>query len=397
MSTLTDATVKRLPPPQTGNRIFYDDPPGFGVRITAAGVRAFVFNYRVRGSGRERRFTIGKYPSWSVGAARAKAQQLRRLVDQGGDPLGDIEAAREAPTVADLIARFDAEHIGPRLRKGTARAYRLLVRNHIAPHFGTHMKVADVAFADVDALHRKVTRGGSTYAANRCLAVLSKMFALSIRWGMRDSNPVRGVEKNTEAKRKRYLSGDELGALTKALAAHPDQQVSNIVRLLLLTGARSSEVMGMRWTDLDLTTGTWTKPASTTKQKSDHTVPLSAPARQLLSEVTRQTEVPWVFPSSNNKAGHVVTIERAWTTICKAAGIRGLRVHDLRHSFASTLASSGGTLPLIGALLGHSNAATTHRYAHIFQDPQRAAVEKVGAIITGTAPAEVVPLPAVRK
>jgi integrase len=284
--------------------------------------------------------------------------------------------------VADLIARFDAEHISPRLRKGTARAYRLLIRNHIAPHFGAHLKVTDVAFADVDALHRKVTRGGSTYAANRCLAVLSKMFALAIRWGMRDSNPVRGIERNPEAKRKRYLSNEELAALTKALATHPDPQVPYIIRLLLLTGARSSEVMGMRWTDIDLTTGTWTKPASTTKQKSDHTVPLSAPARQLLSEVNeRRTDAPWVFPSGNNKAGHVVTIERAWTAICKAAGIAGLRVHDLRHSFASQLASGGASLPLVGSLLGHSNAATTHRYTHLFQDPQRAAVERVGAVI----------------
>ena len=398
MSTLTDAVIKRLPLPKTGNRVHYDDQvPGFGCRVTAGGAKAFVLNYRTRG-GRERRITLGKVPSWSVGAARTEAKRLRRLIDQGEDPLGDIQAGREAPTVADLIVRFDEEHIGPRLRKGTARAYRSLVKKHITPYFGAHTKVVDVSFADVDALHRKVTKAGSTYAANRCLAVLSRMFGLARRWGWREDSPVRGVERNPEVKRKRYLSADELAALTKALAAYPDRQVPNIVRLLLLTGARSGEVMAMRWQDVDLGTGVWSKVASTTKQKADHTVAISGPARQLLSEIReRQTAPgPWVFPSTNNDSGHVITIERAWATICKAAGIINLRVHDLRHSFASTLASSGATLPLIGALLGHSSPATTHRYAHIFQDPQRAAVERVAAIVDAAGKDDVkepVPLP----
>src|SRR5262249_30844504 len=136
----------------------------------------------------------------------------------------------------------------------------------------------------------------------------------------------------------------------------------------------------------DLSAGIWTKPGSTTKQKTDHVTPLSAPARQLLSEIYERQSAngalgPWVFPSRANSRGHVVQITKAWRAICKRAGIEGLRVHDLRHSFASHLASGGASLPLIGALLGHSNPATTARYSHLFQDPQRAAVEKVGAVI----------------
>lgn len=387
MSTLTDAAVKRMRPSETGNRIEYDTMPGFGCRITAAGAKAFILNYRVHGTGRERRITIGRFPNWSVGAARTEAKRLRRLIDQGEDPLGNLQDERAAPTVADLIKRFDAEHIEPRLRKGSARTYRSVIKKHIAPHFGAHTRVADVAFEDIDALHRKVTKTGSTYAANRGVAILSKMFSLAQRWGMRDDNPVRGVERNPESKRKRYLSGDELARLTRSLAAYPDKQVANIIRLLLLSGARSGEVFSMCWTDLDLERGIWTKLASTTKQKADHTAPLSAPARQLLSEIRQQQTDKhkplgkYVFPSSNNPTGHTVTIERAWATICKAACITGLRVHDLRHSFASQLASSGASLPLIGALLGHSNPNTTHRYAHLFDDPQRAAVERVAAII----------------
>ena len=224
--------------------------------------------------------------------------------------------------------------------------------------------------------------------------MLSKMFSLAVRWRMRDDNPARGIEKNYEAKRKRYLKDDgelghELARLTKALAAYPEQRIANIFRLLLLTGARRGEVLAMEWGALDLGAGIWTKAGSTTKQKTDHVVPLSAPARQLLSEMQdeyirlhpKKPLGQYVFPGSGD-SGHVVAVKKAWRAITRAAGITGLRIHDLRHSFASQLASGGASLPLIGALLGHSNSTTTHRYAHLFDDPQRAAVERVGAVIT---------------
>ena len=284
--------------------------------------------------------------------------------------------------MAELLVRFDAEHVAARLRPGSQRHYRSIIRKHIAAHFGTHTKVRDVRFDDIDALHRRITRAGNAIAANRVLAVCSKLFALSVRWNMRDTNPVRGVEHNAEVKRRRYLAGDELQRLLKALAAYPDQQVPNIIRLLLLTGARVGEVRAMRWSDLDLSQGTWSKPASTTKQKRDHSAPLSAPARQLLSELhARGRAGDWVFPSDNSRVGHVASFEHKWISICEMAGIHGLHIHDLRHTHATMLASGGASLPLIGALLGHSNPTTTHRYAHLYDDPMRSAVEKVGAIV----------------
>jgi hypothetical protein len=253
---LTDAIVKRLPLPERASGIHTDGGiPGFGVRVTAAGARSFVLRYRVRGSGRERTYTIGSTASWQVTAARTEAKRLRRLIDQGGDPLGDLEAERSAPTVADLCDRFEQEHL-PRKRAGTAQAYRLVLAKHVRPHFGAHTKVADVTFEDVDALHRKISKSGAPYAANRTLAVLSKMFALAIRWNMCSDNPCRGIERNYEAKRMRYLSGDELARLTTALTAHPNKQIANTVRILLLTGARRGEVLSMRWADVDLSTGT---------------------------------------------------------------------------------------------------------------------------------------------
>jgi integrase len=384
---LTDTAVKRLPTPKTGKEITVDDEvTGFGARVTANGARSYILRYTTR-AGRERTYTIGDATVWRCTDARAKARDLRRDIEDGGDPLADIEAERSAPTVWELCDRFEAEHL-PRKRPRTADDYRRMLRIHVRPHFGRYTKVADVRFEDIDALHRKITKAGSTYAANRTIALLSKMFSLAVRWRMRPDNPAKGIERNYEAKRKRYLNGDELARLTGVLAKYPDKQAADIVRLLLLSGARRGEVLAMRWADVDLTEGVWTKLGSTTKQRTDHIVPLSAPARALLSDIAERyaREHPkkplgeYVFPGNGGQS-HVVDIKRPWRHILRAAGIAGLRLHDLRHSYASQLASGGASLPLIGALLGHSNPTTTARYSHLFDDPQRAATEKVGAII----------------
>ncbi len=388
---LTDSVVKSLPSPDAGNRITYDaDVKGFGIRVTAAGARAFVLNYRTR-SGRERRYTIGSFPDWKVAVARSEAAELKRRIDRGEDPQGNIEADRTARTVADMCQRFIDEHL-PKTRPSTAREYRSIIDTFVLPAM-KHLKVADVSYSDVDGLHRKVTGQGAKYRANRVVAVLSKMFSLAVRWGWRTDNPAKGIERNQEEKRHRYLTGDELGRLTIALAQHNDQQAANIIRLLLLTGARRGEVQAAMWDQLDLTAGVWTKPGSATKQKTEHRVPLSGPARQLLADLRTKAaeDAVYVFPGRGGE-GHRVEIKGDWAVICKAAGITAARMHDLRHTYASVLASAGLSLPVIGALLGHSQPATTARYSHLFDDPLRAATERVGAIIAGQPSAEVVQL-----
>lgn len=368
---LTDSIIKALPAPASSNRITYDaEMPGFGVRVTAAGARAFVLNYRA--GGRERRITIGQHPAWSVKAARDEAKRLRRIVDAGGDPLAEEQAEREAPTVADLCARY-AEHHLP--KKRSAKDDRAMLENDILPRL-RWAKVRDVRFTDIDKLHREISKR-APIRANRVVALVSKMFALAIRWEWRQDNPARGIERNPEHKRERYLSGEEMTRLTAALADHRDQQAANIVRVLLLTGARRGEVFAMRWADLDLEAGVWVKPSAHTKQKKAHRVPLSAPARQLLVSIPQTSE--YVFPG--RYSGRRIEIHGNWREICAAAKLEGLRVHDLRHSYASILASAGLSLPVIGALLGHTQAQTTARYAHLFDDPLRAATERVGAIV----------------
>jgi integrase len=376
---LTDSIVKQLPTPENGNEITKDVlVRGFGARVTAAGSRAFILGYRTR-VGRQRRYTIGSFPDWQTTAAREEARRLKRLIDAGGDPLAEIEAERGAPTVSDLIQRFLEEHVS-RKRPSTQTDYRIAIERHIRPAIGGK-KVAEATWADFDALHRKLTKAGTPTQANRVAAVTSKMFALAIKWRLRLDNPAKGIERNPETKRKRYAAPAELRRLMPALDRHPDQQGAAIFRLCMLTGCRSHEAMSARWDAIDLDAGVWTKPGTTTKQKVDHVVPLSAPARQLLGKLRRQTNGEWVFPAPDSRTGHRVTLTKSWQLLCKAAKVSGLRIHDLRHSFASQLVSQGASLPLIGALLGHTQAQTTARYAHLFDDPQRAAVERVGAVI----------------
>jgi integrase len=368
---LNDSIIKALPAPDTGNRITYDaEMPGFGVRVTAAGARAFVLNYRT--GGRERRITIGQHPAWSVKAARDEAKRLRREIDSGRDPLAEEQAEREAPTIAELCARYVEHHLP---KKRSAKDDRAMIENDILPRL-RWLRVQDARFTDIDKLHREISKR-APIRANRVVALLSKMFSLSIRWGWRADNPARGIERNPENKRERYLSGEEMARLTVALVDHRDQQAANIVRVLLLTGARRGEVFNMRWADLDLETGVWVKPSAHTKQKKTHRVPLSAPARQLLASIARTSE--YVFPG--RYSGRRIEIHGNWREICDAAKLEGVRVHDLRHSYASILASAGLSLPVIGALLGHTQAQTTARYAHLFDDPLRAATERVGAIV----------------
>jgi integrase len=386
---LTDRIVKSLPVPDRGNQIAYDeDVKGFGARITAAGGRAFIVNYRRKSDGRERRWTIGSFPDWGTGAARDEAKRLKRLIDGGADPVGEHEGDRSSPTVADLCVRFEAEYL-PRKRPWTQKSYRQQIAADILPVM-RRLKVAAVTYSDVDRLHRDIGKRAPTHA-NRVLALLSKMFSLAIRWGWRSDNPCRGIERNQEQKRRRYLSGDELARLTVALAAHRDQQAANIVRLLLLTGARRGEVLAAEWNQFDLETGTWSKPGATTKQKTDHIIPLSAPVRQLLADRLKERDrSEYLFPG--RLGGHRRDIKDAWAAICKSAGITGLRVHDLRHSYASHLANAGFGLHIIGSLLGHTQPATTHRYAHLIDDPLRAATERAGATLSGQPLAKIVPL-----
>jgi len=395
-----DRLVRALPKPGTGNKTYSEVElrrrgltgpwvRGLAPRVTTADARAWVMRYRAEGV--ERLHTIGTIEAWPAEKVWGEASELRRMVDSGADPRMERKAKQEAPTVNDLADRFEAEHLTKR-RPSTARDYAAMLRQYIRPEFGPR-KVAAIEAENIEALHARIAKV-APYRANRVAAVLSKMFALAIKWRMRADNPVRGIERAPEQKRQRYLSPAEIARLSAAIATHPERASANAVRLLLLTGARRGEVLSATWDQIDLAGGVWTKPAATTKQNRDHRIPLSAPALQLLAGMKadadaenerrgryRLAPVPFLFPGKDGKP--MSEIKHFWAAACRTAEIEGARIHDLRHTHASILASLGLSLPIIGALLGHTQAATTHRYAHLMDDPLRAATDRLGAVVAG--------------
>jgi integrase len=377
--------------------IYFDhdhrSPRGFLLRVTPAGARSWCLNYRTKDTGRERRITIGDIRAWPISEARKRAADLRRIVDAGGDPLGEREEQRAAPTVADLAARFEMEALPSRAR-GTQAEYRAMLHAYVLPALGKR-KVATVDREDIELLHRAITEGGKPSRANRVKSFASTIFAQGVKWKMCERNPASGVAGNREHNRERYLSAYEIERLVALLERWQEKQkyVDSIdaVTLLLLTGARRGEVLSMTWADIDLDTGVWSKPPSRTKQRRGHRVPLSVPAIEVLRRRWAERDAggrvvrlrdDHVFAGAGTKT-HCNCLEGHWREIRAAAEIEDCRLHDLRHSFASVLIGEGLSLEIIGKLLGHSKAQTTERYAHLADQPLRAAAEKVGKIVRG--------------
>ncbi len=351
---------------------------GFEVRARPGGAKVYTVRYRV-GGGRNapmRRVTIGAHGSpWTPEGARVEARRLLALVAQGKDPAGTKAEAKAAPTVADLARRFLAEHAEAKRKTSTAKEYRRLLDHVVLPALGKK-RMADITRQDVARLHH--ARRATPTEANRALAVISAMFNLAERWGERPdgSNPCRHVEKFSQRRRERFLSAEELGRLGDVLAGYDGSPYySAAIKLLVFTGARLGEVLGLQWQWIDFDRGEARLPDSKTGAKTLHLPP---PALAVLAELPRIEGNPYVIVGGVAGAA-LVNLEKPWRAIRKAAGLEDVRLHDLRHAFASVAAASGMGLPIIGKMLGHSQAQTTQRYAHLASDPVKAAA----AIVAG--------------
>jgi integrase len=379
-------------------QIFDEDQRGLAVCVYRGGGRAFTFDYRV--DGRQRRMTFARWPEWSVTAARERARELRRIVDTGGDPLGERRTLREAPRVQDLIDRYVEEYV-PRLAPLNAADQKSMLARLVAPHWGRKL-VKEITRTDVDKLLAKIAQGRSRphkdkpnnrarklqgpkptpVRANRVGEVLRKMFNLAIDWGWRRDNPANGFFRRVENPRERFLSKQEIARLAQALDAAEDQRAASIIRLCMLTGARVGEVRQARFEQFDLEHCLWSKPASTTKQRRVHRVPVS----EDVTAIVRQQRLvvpkgsPWLFPG-DVPGQPVREIRRFWIKIRKEAQIGDVRIHDLRHTFASLLVSGGASLEMIAKLLGHTQMQTTQRYAHLMEGPLRAGVDAVASAL----------------
>jgi integrase len=395
---LTETLLKGLTPPARGERFVYDaEVTGFAVKLFAPtkanprGTRTFVLAYRRNGS--LRRYRIGGWPEWSVTAARAEAKEVRQRIDRGEDPATERRERREAPTMADLVDRYELEHLARKPEQTRHDDSTML--DHIVRHIGADRRVADVHYGDIVALHRALTDSGRPVLANRVVSCASRLFSLSLKpmagenrpW--RDQalgNPCKGVERNPEQGRERFLSRVELARVVEGLDAYGRTPAADCIRLIMLTGCRPGEAMLATWAQFDAQPGFWIKPAATTKQRREHRLPLSAPALQLIDEIrTRRGDgtapADYVFPGQI-PGQPLQQLRTCWDAGCKHAGLTDVRIYDLRHTFAAMGAGGGLSLPIIGRLLGHTQARTTQRYAHLADDPVREAADKVAGAIS---------------
>lgn len=361
--------------------IWDEDLAGFGLKVTPTGRKVFLVQYRLGGrKGRTRRITIGQHGPITPELARSEAKRLLGEIAAGRDPAEQRNKATHS--VGELLERFLAEHVDIKLKASTAGEYRRLARLYILPAL-RHRAINDVQRADMARLHYSLK--DKPYQANRAIALLSKFFSWAEKNGFRPdgSTPCRHVEKYTEAKRERFLSQDELARLGEALRlAERDNSASPwiiaAIRLLTLTGARLSEILTLKWDFVDFERASIRLPDSKTGAK---TIYISAPALAVLSALPQQQNNPFVICGLKPGA-HLVNLQKPWRRIRKLANLDDVRIHDLRHSFASIAVAGGMSLPMIGALLGHSQPATTARYAHFSQDPLQAASDTVGRRIS---------------
>jgi integrase len=350
---------------------------GFGARRQKGTAITYFVYYRTT-EGRQRWHKIGRHGSpWTPERAREEAARILGNVANGGDPAADRAARRTAPTIAELAAKFLVEHADAKRKARTATEYRRLIEKIALPIIG-NLRVADVSRQDVAKLHH--SRRATPVDANRMLAALSTMFNLAERWGMRPdgSNPCRHVEKFPQRRRERFLSNDELARLGDALARHScSPYVTAAVKLLVFTGARLGEILSLKWDWVDFERGEARLPDSKTGAKTLHLPP---PALVVLNGLPRIEGNPHVIVGAKAGAA-LVNLEKPWRAIRRVAGLDDVRLHDLRHSFASVGASAGMGLPIIGKMLGHTQPATTARYAHLASDPVKAAAATVASKI----------------
>ena len=373
-------TVERIESLALGEMLMDTDEPGLGIRRQGDARVFFVRRYR---DGRRHFVTIGTHGEGglTVTTARERAKRLVASILDGHDPSAARAVERGMPTVSDLAAEWLELHVDAKLKSSTAKAYRSALRVVILPSIGD-LRVNRVTADAVQRLHHKAM--ATPYVANRSLAIISKMFGYAERAGYRKpgSNPARGIERFREERRERYLTDDELGRLGGALAAehvvirHTPYAIAAI-KLLAFTGMRLNEVLTLRWDEVDIERRLLFLADSKTGRK---TVIAGSAAIELLRGLPRSSS-QYVFPGA--RTGRPLEgVRKAWKNVTKEADLFGVRIHDLRHTFASISASAGGSLLMIGKLLGHSQHQTTARYAHLATDPIRDLADKTSLSIS---------------
>jgi integrase len=384
---------------------YYDgELPGFSLKVYASGQKRWCVEYRPGGGGRrviKRRMVLGTFGTITAEQARSSARKVLAAVALGDDPATARKSARETPTFREFADRYLDEEASAKLKPRTIVNYKIYLSKHTIPAIGS-LKLDKIDSADIARLHRCVGRT-RPMTANRVIECISSVYRYAATCGLvsRTFNPAAPVQAFREQRRERFLSTEELARLgdsireaesvgipwivdeTKQNAKHIpknrktviDRHAAAALRLLILTGARLREILHLRWRDVDFERGILLLPDSKTGRK---TIVLNAPAISILASLPRQHDfVIAGGPKDKPRAD----LNRPWRAVCRQARLESVRIHDLRHTHASIGVGFGFGLPIIGKLLGHSQPATTARYAHLDNDPLRRASNQIGSHI----------------
>ena len=359
--------------------VFWDrDLPGFGVRVHRSGHKTYVV--QTRGPAGLKRVTIGQHGEVTPEEARKDARKIIDRIKRGIDPALD-EAPAPALTIADLAERCISAHVAVNCSAGTMKNYRNAIDGYIVPELGA-LTLDAVDRAEVSALHYRLR--ATPHQANRVIKVLSKIFSLAEAWGVvpTGTNPCKAVRLYKEGKRERFLKEDEYRRLGRVLdEAQAEGSLGSrgiaAIRLLLLTGCRRDEIVTLRWDDVDRAAGELRLRETKTGARM---IPLTPAVEEVLAGIPRVPGNPWVIAGA--KAGsHMANVDKVWRRLRERAGLEDVRIHDLRHSYASRALAMGESLTMIGRLLGHTKVGTTARYAHLARDTERASAARVGGSI----------------
>jgi len=371
---ITKRLIDTSEPKDKAYYVWDQELKGYALKVAPSGRKTLVIKYQLGGrSGPQRWISLGRYGQVTAEHARKEAKRLLGEVASGRDPAKDRKQTKVS--FKQIMEEFFQTHVASK-KPSTAAYYRDLANKYVLPAFGQR-DIRDIERADIARQHQRLN--DKPYQANRTLALLSKFFNWCELHGYRPdhSNPCRHIQKYTEKKRKRFLSDAEMARIGEALLEEPDIYAASAIRLLLLTGMRKGEVLQLKWSEVNIVGAKLELGDSKTGAKE---IPLSPPALKVLAELPRVAGNPHVIVGKKpGKA--LVGLKGPWGRLKKRAGLENLRIHDLRHSFASVGVSSQMSLPILGALLGHTQAQTTQRYAHLSDDPLRQASGKIGSQI----------------
>jgi integrase len=368
--SFTKMELKNLVAPINDKRRYvYDEKEsGLLLQITKAGKKTFQV-YK-KHQGQPVRVTLGVFPDMTVEQARKKARETKTLLDRGENPNDTLRQQRQEMTFADLFREYMERH--SKIQKKTWREDQRYYDRHLANSLGKK-KLSNITKRDIAAIHSKIGKEHQIHA-NRVFALISSVFGKAIGYGLwEDMNPCQGIAKFSEKSRDRFLGKGELPRFFEALQEEPNETIRDYFLVSLLTGARRSNVLAMRWKEITIEDATWRIPE--TKNGTPQTVTLGEEVLEILRHRRKNTRSFFVFPGPG-KTGHLVEPKRGWKRLLNGAGIEDLRIHDLRRTLGSWQAKTGASLAIIGKSLNHKSQSTTAIYARLDIDPIRESVDK---------------------